>query len=378
MNEKFFSAIDYAIEEGDVALMDMLVGDFNKLGEIEKNEVLRGSIEKSKNTDFIQHVLDYGYPLDYVDKDNNTMLHFAASSPNPETVQFFIDKGLDLEAKDSYGNTPLKMASILSTNPLVLQTLMDAGADVTTTSNGGETILITASGHNDNPEVIKFLLKAGCDIEERDNEGFTPLLNAALWQDDLEILKVLIDAGANVYAEDKNGNNLLHLAVRNPNFCIANFVYTAFSASLQNRAGETCFETALLYGREPEVIKIMLRKLKAEHIMYACSNECIDILETLIQSGYDANTIDTDGVSALMMAAKYNKSPDIIKMLCFYGASREMHDDVGHNVLHYAAVNPDPAIYSWMLEQEEFKDLTGETDSQGNLPEYYRSNPDKF
>ena len=46
-------------------------------------------------------------------------------------------------------------------------------------------------------------------------------------------------------------------------------------------------------------------------------------------------------------------------------------DNKGRTVLHYAAANSDPAIYNWMMEDEDFKTLADCTDKDGKKPEYY-------
>ena len=294
------------------------------------------------------------------------------------TVHFFIGKGLGLEVKNKGDATPLCAAARECENPEVLKALIDAGADIHATSHGGETLLITAAGLNPNPEITKFLLKKGFDLEDRDDDGFTALLNAAAWQSNSDVLNVLVDAGANIHAKSKKGDNLFHHAAFNSSRDVVRYISSAFSTTDVNNDGETCFEKVLQYSSSPEVLKLYLRKMKEEHVMYACGNSSPEILETLIQSGYDPNTADSDGMTAMMMAAKINDNPDIIRMLRYYRVAYDCHDEEGRNVLHYAASNSEPAIYDWMKEDDEFKKLADEKDSKGNLPEYYRQHPDEF
>ena len=94
--------------------------------------------------------------------------------------------------------------------------------------------------------------------------------------------------------------------------------------------------------------------MKTEHVMLACANKVPEILEALFLDGYSPNTSDSSGKSAMMMAARMNTNPDVIKMLRFYDAIWNNTDNEGRTVLHYAAANSDPAIYNWMLEDEDF------------------------
>lgn len=88
MDEKLFDAFEYAIEAGNSEIFDLLAKDFDKFEQKDKNTLLERTVLAAPDTEFIQHVLDYGYDLKYTDEDGNTLLHFAAVSPHPETVRF--------------------------------------------------------------------------------------------------------------------------------------------------------------------------------------------------------------------------------------------------------------------------------------------------
>lgn len=369
-------AVDLAIKSENTELLDVLVKDSPK--SLSRDTLLKRTIIASPSTEIIQHVLDYGYDINYKDEDGNTILHFAAMSFYPETVRFFISKGLDLEAVNKMGETPLFVAAKKNGNLEIIEIFIEAGANVKTTCNGGANLLIIAAGFNPNPQIVKYLLKKGFDIEACDDDGLTALLSAAAWQRNSDVLDVLIEAGANIGAKTKNGENLFHLAACNKSCDVVRYVSLAFSTSDTNDDGSTCLERALQFGESSEVLNIYLRKMKEEHVMLACFNENPEILEALILAGYDPNTIDSYGMSAMMMAAKVNSNPDVIEMLVYYHAVWDNHDDEGRNVLHYAASNSDPEIYNWMMKDDAFSKFSSEKDIKGNVPEYYRTHPEDF
>ena len=378
MEQNLENAFNYAIETGNIEMFDLLAKEFDKFNQEDKDVLLELTVVNSPSTKFIQHVLDYGYDINYKDKYGNTLLHFAAASSYPESVRYFISKGLNLEAKNITDSTPLSVAAKDCDNPKVLQTLIDAGANIHTTSNNGENLLIAAAGRNPNPEITEFVLKLGFDTEDCDDEGFTALLNAAVWQTNTKIFELLIDAGANINAKTKDGNNLFHNAALNKEEIIAKYISVGFNTSDVNNAGDSCLEKVLLEGQSPEVLKVFLNKMKLEHIFLACLNNNPEILETLIQLGYDVNISDSYGRTALMLSAITNDNPDVVKMLLYYNANWETHDEKGRNILHYAAANNNPSIYELILKDERFLSFAKEEDAEGNLPEYYRQNPDKF
>ena len=67
-----------------------------------------------------------------VSPDTNmaTPLHYASYNDNPQTINLLIDQGLDVNAQDKNGNTPLHCAkSFLKENPQVIKVLLVHGAD---------------------------------------------------------------------------------------------------------------------------------------------------------------------------------------------------------------------------------------------------------
>ena len=67
-----------------------------------------------------------------VSPDTNmaTPLHYASYNDNPQTINLLIDQGLDVNAQDKNGNTPLHCAkSFLKENPQVIKVLLERGAD---------------------------------------------------------------------------------------------------------------------------------------------------------------------------------------------------------------------------------------------------------
>ncbi len=377
MEQKLINVFDYAIETGNIEMFDFLAKDFEKFTQDDKNMLLEKTVINSPSTKFLQHVLDYGFDVNYK-KDGFTLLHFAASSSYPATVKFFLDKGIDVNVKDDDNNSPISIAAEYSDNPEVLQTLIDAGADIHVTPRDGETLLISAAGRNPNPEITKFLLNLGFDTEDRDDEGFTALLNAAAWQRNPDVFDVLMAAGANKRVKSKNGDTMLHLVSYNRSEEVARLVSDVFFTSDVNNSGENCLEKMLKYGTSPRVLKVLLKKMQEEQIFIACTNEEPEILETLIKSGYNVNTMDSNRMTPIMFAAKVNSNPVVMKMLLYYKAIWDTHDMDGRNILHYAAVNPNPTIYNWLLENEDFEGLIKEKDYNGKLPTYYREYPNDF
>ena len=107
------------------------------------------------------------------DFDETTLLHKAAGHGNVEACQILINLGLDIEARDDAGHTPLFYASAFGINPCF--TLLLNGSDVHARSTDLSTAAHWAA-HSENIDVLFALIDHGADIHALDIQGMTPLM----------------------------------------------------------------------------------------------------------------------------------------------------------------------------------------------------------
>ena len=125
----------------------------------------------------------------------------AAGNGDLFAMRCFVWKGVDVNAKDKSGETPLHCAA--STGRADMPELLIAeGADVNAVNNSGWTPLHAAAGH---AETAELLIAEGADVNAKDNEGKMPLQWAA-WTGKTEMAELLIAMGANVNAKDTYGD----------------------------------------------------------------------------------------------------------------------------------------------------------------------------
>ena len=158
--------------------------------------------------------------------ENSTLLHISSLS---HTTKKLIDLGLDLEARNYQGMTPL-LLKVFKTNlnrELIL-TLLEAGADPNAKTDISELttlhILFKPRHANSNREdllgILKDLLTHGARIDARTKQGATPLHFAA-YNNDVQAIKMLINKAKDqigtkkfVNMTDLDGNTALAIAYK--------------------------------------------------------------------------------------------------------------------------------------------------------------------
>ena len=153
----------------------------------------------------VQAYLDAGVDINARDQNGSTPLHWAALEGHNEIAKLLINKGADVNVEDNTGNTPLDLAIRYERSDI---------ADLLRTQGGNTTkeliTLIQAATNGDFASVQAYL-DAGVDINARDNNGWSPLHWAAL-EGHKDIVELLINKGANVNAKDELGDTPLDFA----------------------------------------------------------------------------------------------------------------------------------------------------------------------
>lgn len=137
-------------------------------------------------------------------------LHDAVDRGNVDVVKHLLDRGVDENGQDSYGQS-LMMTAVSNHHTEIVALLIAAGADVNAANQWRITPLAVAAerGHLD---LVNTLVAAGANVNARDTAGSTAL-TVAILRGYQEIVAALIAAGTDV---QRDKEDLLALAADKP------------------------------------------------------------------------------------------------------------------------------------------------------------------
>ena len=310
------------------------------------------------NLDNITTLLTLGADVNMTtDSTKDSALHIAAENGDPEMIKCLLDQNTSVNVIKNDKSTPLMMACRKKNNISNVATLLEHGADVNMTCESDTSALHYAAFCADS-ETVKSLILHNCSINGRSCWGTTPLL-AAISSWDVDKVVILLEHGADVNVTLEDGASALHLAA----------------------------QSSLL-----DIVKLLLNHnisvnvINNNHrtpLIAACSiKNNVSVVEELLSAGADINMVDKEGTSALHNAAE-NSDIKTVKCLLHHNVSimADNKDSLpllarnccnnldnamspmtncanlkcisldGRNCLHFAALNSDEELITYMIEQ---------------------------
>jgi ankyrin repeat protein len=271
----------------------------------------------------------------------------SAEKDDLASVQRFVKKGANIEAKDQSGSTPL-MIAVGNADTAMVKFLIDRGARVDTRNTDGVTVLMVAaqmgrvsvvelllqkgidqralneaifrdieyqpmilykeSGSkvaNDLEDMdefaktVKLLLEKGADTGARNEEGATPLIEAAGFGR-LAIVKMLLQSGADLEARSNNGSTALHSAACDCALATMPDTYDVVKLLLEKGAEINAKDNE---GYTPLMIASSGGVLKT------------DIVRVLLENGANPRLKNAHRETALAIAVKDGHVPDVVRLL---------------------------------------------------------------
>jgi ankyrin repeat protein len=198
-----------ASSSGHVDIMRLLIQNGADASTDLRGLLHSASLLKARSAETVQLFLNLGVDVNAQDGSHASPLHLASSAGNAETVQLLIRHGVDVNSRDGSDKTPLHLA-LSKGHDKTVQMLTELGADVNARDGSHQTPLHLALSQGDTGSAL-LLIKHGANVNALDGSRMTPL-HLVSARRNAEAVLILIQNGADVNARDGSHSTPLHLA----------------------------------------------------------------------------------------------------------------------------------------------------------------------
>lgn len=316
-------------------------------------------------------LLEKGVDLEVKDSNGLTALCLAARNGDKAMIKLLLGhNGVDVNS-DGVGRT-LLLSAVDSRDMAMVKLLLEKDVDLETKDNDDPTPLCLAINNRDEA-VVKLLLKKDINLEVKDHNGYTPLLQAVMKGHEV-VVKLLLKKGVDLEVQDSDGCTALWWAVENRNEAVVMLLLeNGVNLEVKDSNGNTPLLRAVRNGGEA-VVKLLLENgadMEAKDddfgftpLFWAIDQRYETVVKLLLERGADVEAKDDAfGFTPLLWVVS-NGDEMLTKLLLENGANLEPKDNNGLTPLSLAALRGDEGVIKLLLEKDvdlEAKDNHGLT-----------------
>ncbi|CAI9093246.1 OLC1v1028704C1 [Oldenlandia corymbosa var. corymbosa] len=232
----------------------------------------------------VRHLIDAGCNLNANTDSGETALMISVGNKHEECVKLLAEKGADFGSCNVAGLCAKSIAGSVHWETGFQRAVLDVIRDGKLARSSNPKMfssLLFVTQANDT-EALKILLNQqdNLNLNEQDGNGFSAVMFAALGGN-VEAFKVLLHAGADVKLPNFHGETAISLAEKHQNSDAFERVMLNY---LRSKGDQTYIGSSTLH--------------RAAH------SGDVQLVQVLIDEGYDVDLVDADGYTPLMLAAK--------------------------------------------------------------------------
>ena len=315
--------------------------------------ILLHSASYQGTAEIVGKLLNHGVELNAKNHWGETVLHVVSrgtqdSEGGLHVAELLLERGVHVNTRREGDFTPLHVACHFGKLEIV-QLLLDHGADANAETEGGLKVLHQVSFgpyecQEDGVRVAELLLEHGAEVDTRDKDHWTPLHFASQYGK-AEILRLLLDHGAEVNAETDNREKPLHLVSYGEYksqevgvHLIQLLLERSADVNARRNDHQTPLHAASYFGNVG-IVRLLLDhgadpEANADGDMgdkplhkvssgeYRSQEDGVRVAQLLLEHGADVNTRRDDHWTSLH-AASYFGNVEIVRLLLDHGADPE-------------------------------------------------------
>ncbi|MEL6944895.1 MAG: ankyrin repeat domain-containing protein, partial [Bacteroidota bacterium] len=281
---------NYAARGGNMEIMKMCVGkdlDYTSINSKGENALFFASYGRKRSEiqlETFKYLESLGLEADVVNWEGQTPLHNAIFRANEETINFFIEKGVNPNQVDKYGNTVLINAARGKVENI--ETLLPHIADINHQNYEGHTALSMAVKRGSD-KVFDFLVEKGADIhvlDAQENDLMSIAFQSFYTRKEAafdHIINTLMEHELQLAESYADGNTLAHLAIEeNSAYLLKKAIALGTNVNLKNDIGLSPLHLAAMKATDKNMIELLLEagadksvRTEFEESAYELANE---------------------------------------------------------------------------------------------------------
>lgn len=207
----------------------------------------------------LQMLLNAGAQLDARDTFGNTPLHYAAEDGDGSLLSLLLNNGASVDSQDITSKTPL-MKAARSGKLWAVRRLLSFGANVNVRDRNDETALHYACRQG-STEILSMLIKAGAKLNAQNQIGLTPMMEAVSYNQREAVSLLVKQRDLDLYKRDFcTGDTALHIAVKKNYIHMVEILLQAGNWYIEynyNNLGESFVHDVVVYNRL-ELLRLFL------------------------------------------------------------------------------------------------------------------------
>lgn len=311
-----------------------------------------------------------------------TLIHYSAKYGHSELIDFYINKGVDINRRSAKGWTALTLAAEAGHTDAVAK-LIANGADVNSPTNKKHSPMMLAS-KNGFFDIVRILIHEGGKINYEDEDKRSALwwaasmgqarivellLKARARADtavslfakagELQALETLIDAGMQLSTTNDEGRTGLHIAALYGHLDVVKlYLNRGLDIHTTDDKGYIALHRASGFGRTQVARYLLQQGSDADWegqpnrwtpASIAARYGHLDILKMLHRSGANLNTVTNKGFSPLMLAA-WGGKPLVVEYLLASNVNSKIQSNKLKTAIDIARSREHPAVVEMLSE----------------------------